>query len=158
MEAPIAEEREAADFDSIVAVLQKALSEQIEAIYSATVLDEARQPHNMGAILDPDGHAVVRGPCGDTMEVFLRIVGSRIEVATFGTDGCGPTVACGSMLTRMVQGMTLEQADTVGAGDLIGALDGLPAENVHCAALAVATLRAALAHYRLAEGAGEQQV
>jgi nitrogen fixation NifU-like protein len=155
MEAPIAEQGQTADFDTIVAVLQKALAEQIEAIYSAKVLEEARHPHNLGAMLEPDGHAVVLGSCGDTMEMFLRIAGSRIEVATFGTDGCGPTVACGSMLTRMVQGMTLEQADTVEAADLIIALDGLPAENVHCATLAVATLREAIAHRRFVEGAGE---
>jgi hypothetical protein len=27
------------------------------------------------------------------------------------TDGCGPTVACGSMLAKMVQGMSLEGAE-----------------------------------------------
>jgi nitrogen fixation NifU-like protein len=155
MEAPIAEQGETADFDTIVAVLQKALSEQIEAIYSAKVLEEARHPSNMGALLKPDGHAVVLGSCGDTMEMFLRIDGSRIEIATFGTDGCGPTVACGSMLTRMVQGMTLDQAGAVDGADLIDALDGLPAENVHCATLAVATLREAIANRRLVERAGQ---
>jgi nitrogen fixation NifU-like protein len=120
------------------------------------VLEEARHPNNLGAMLEPDGHAVVHGPCGDTMEMFLRINGSRIELATFGTDGCGPTVACGSMLTRMVQGMTLDRASAVEAADLIIALDGLPAENVHCATLAVATLREAIANRRLTEGAGQQ--
>lgn len=158
MEVPTAEQREAADFDSIVAILQKALSERIEAIYADTVLHEARHPNHMGAMLEPDGHAVVQGSCGDTMEMFLRIDGSRIEVATFGTDGCGPTVACGSMLTRVVQGMTMEQADSVEAADLIIALDGLPAENVHCGTLAVATPREAIASHRSAEGAEQRQV
>ena len=155
MEVPLAGQGEAADFDTIVAILQRALSEQIEAIYSATVLEEARHPNNLGAMLEPDGHAVVLGPCGDTMEMFLRIDGSRIEVATFGTDGCGPTVACGSMLTRMVQGMALDQADAVEAADLMNALDGLPAENVHCATLAVATLHKAMENHRLAGVAGQ---
>ena len=154
MEAPLAGRGETADFDTIVAILQRALNEQIEAVYSATVLEEARHPHNLGALLDPDGHAVVLGSCGDTMEMFLRIGGSRIEVVTFGTDGCGPTVACGSMLTKMVQGMTLENEAAVDGADLIIALDGLPAENVHCATLAVETLREAIANRRLREGAG----
>jgi nitrogen fixation NifU-like protein len=58
------------------------------------------------------------------------------------------------MLTKMVQGMTLEQAGAVDGADLILALDGLPAENVHCATLAVETLREAIANRRLREGAG----
>ena len=60
------------------------------------------------------------------------------------TNGCMPTVACGSMLTAMVRRMSLEQASAVDAADLIVALDGLPAEHVHCATLAVSTLREAI--------------
>jgi nitrogen fixation NifU-like protein len=154
MEVPLAEQGEADDFDTIVAILKGALSEQEEAIYSAKVLEEARHPRCLEAMLEPDGHAVVLGACGDTMEISLRIDGSRIEVAAFLTDGCGPTVACGSMLTRMAQGMSLERAGAIEAVDVIIALDGLPAENVHCATLAVTTLREAIAdhHWRAVAG------
>ena len=96
-------------------------------------------------MLEPDGLAIVRGPCGDTMAMFLRIDGRRIEQITFLTDGCGPTLACGSMLTTMVQGRSLAEASAVEAADLIIALDGLPPENVHCAVLAVTTLQQAMA-------------
>jgi len=157
MDVPLAEQGEVADLDSIVAILQRALSEQMEVVYSAKVLEEARHPGNMGSMLEPDGYAIVQGSCGDTMEVFLRLDGSRIEVAAFMTDGCGPTVACGSMLTKMVQGMTLEQAGAIEAADVITALDGLPAENVHCATLAVITLGEAIAnhHSRRGQDSGE---
>ena len=156
MEAQSAEQGEAADFDAIVAILQRLLSEQEEALYSVKVLEEARHPNNLGAMLEPDGHAVVLGPCGDTMEVFLRLDGSRIEVAAFMTDGCGPTVACGSMLTGMAQGMTLDQAAAIEPADVMIALDGLPAENVHCATLAVTTLCEAIANHHSRGGAGRQ--
>jgi nitrogen fixation NifU-like protein len=101
-----------------------------------------------------DGQAMVRGPCGDTMAIFLRLNGSRIEEASFLTNGCGPTLACGSMLTTMVAGMSLEEAAAIEAADLIIALDGLPAENIHCAVLAVNTLQQAMA-YRLSRDAAE---
>jgi nitrogen fixation NifU-like protein len=64
------------------------------------------------------------------------------------TDGCGPTVACGSMLTKMVQGMPLEQAAAIDGGDLIIALDGLYPEHVHCATLAVNAPRQTIADRR----------
>jgi len=78
------------------------------------------------------------------MEIYLRLDGERIEETRFMTDGCGPSVACGSMLTAMVQGMSLEEAGGVRPEDLIAVLDGLPQESVHCAELAVTTLRQAL--------------
>ena len=140
----MAEQRQTNDFERWVAALQKALLEREQGLFSAMVLQEARQPQNMGVMLDPNGHALLLGPCGDTMEIFLRAQDSRIEIATFMTDGCGPTVACGSMLTGMAQDKSLEEAAAIEAADLIIALDGLPPEHVHCATLAVQTLRQAV--------------
>ncbi|MBN1657009.1 MAG: iron-sulfur cluster assembly scaffold protein [Anaerolineae bacterium] len=125
--------------------LQDEIDEAAEDVYSATVIDHARHPRNLGGMLDPDGQAAARSSCGDTMAIFLRLNDSRIEMASFLTDGCGATLACGSMLTTMVRGMTLEEAAAVEASDVILALGGLPPENVHCAVLAVVTLQHAMA-------------
>jgi len=64
------------------------------------------------------------------------------------TDGCGPTVACGSKLTSMVRGLPLGQAQEIIGDDLLAALGGLPDESVHCAQLAVNTLHEALTSYQ----------
>lgn len=140
----MAEQREESDFERWVAALQQAILEREQELFSETVLKEARHPQNMTMMLEPDGHALLVGSCGDTMEVFLRIRDSQIEAAAFMTDGCGPTVACGSMLTRVVQGRSLEEAGAIEAADLILALDGLPPEHIHCATLAVDTLHEAM--------------
>ena len=152
----MAEQRETSDFDRWVAALQRAILEREQALFSAKVLAEARQPQNMGVMLDPDGHALVCGPCGDTMEMFLLVRDSRIEIVAFMTDGCGPTVACGSMLTKMAQGKSLEEAAAIEAADLIVALDGLPPEHVHCATLAVNTLQEGLADHQHEGGTGHE--
>jgi nitrogen fixation NifU-like protein len=140
----VTEQQDTSDFERWVAALQQALLERERELFSETVLQEARQPQNMGVMLDADGHALLLGPCGDTMEMFVRLQDSRIEAVAFMTDGCGPTVACGSMLTRMAQGRTLEEAAAIEAADLILALDGLPPEHVHCSTLAVHTLQKAM--------------
>jgi nitrogen fixation NifU-like protein len=85
------------------------------------------------------------------MEMTLRLNGETIKEATFITDGCGPTLACGSLLTQMLIGMTLAEAEWVLPEDLIKALDGLPEESLHCAGLAVSTLHNALFNWRVAE-------
>ena len=93
---------------------------------------------------EPDAHATVQGRCGDTMEITLRLDGEKIEEASFMTDGCGPTVACGSVLTTMVMGLSLKEAEGINPQRLIDALNGLPEESVHCAELAVTTLKKAI--------------
>ena len=135
----------ATEFDRFVEELQQEILEQARAVYSGKVVEEFYYPSNLGRMLEPDARGVVRGWCGDTMEIYLRLDGEKIRAATFMTDGCGPTVACGSMLTRMVVGKSLEDAGKILPEDLLKALDGLPEENVHCAELAVNTLQEAIA-------------
>jgi nitrogen fixation NifU-like protein len=132
-------------WDRVVAELQREIEEKERALYSARVLEQARNPENLGRMEAPDAHATITGWCGDTMEIYLRLNGSTIQEATFLTDGCGPSVACGNMLTTMVQGIALNTANRIDPADLILALDGLPEESAHCAELAVNTLRQAIA-------------
>lgn len=148
------EQRETDDLDFWVAALQDAILEREQALYSAKVLAEARHPQNVGTMDDPDGCGLVCGPCGDTMKIFLRLKKDQIEKASFMTDGCGPTVACGSILTKMIQGKSLAEAAAIQAAEVIAALDGLPLEHLHCATLAVNTLYQAIANCR-PEAAGE---
>jgi nitrogen fixation NifU-like protein len=70
-----------------------------------------------------------------------------VAEATFMTDGCGPTVACGSRLTTMASGVPIQKAQEILPDDLLQALGGLPKESLHCAHLAVTTLHEALAGY-----------
>jgi nitrogen fixation NifU-like protein len=137
---------ETMDFDRVIADLQSKIIKQERALYSAKVIEEAHNPSNVGRIPEPDAYGIVHGWCGDTMEIYLRLDGERIQEATFMTDGCGPTIACASMLTTMAQGISLEEAGQIAPEDLITALDGLPDESTHCAKLAVSTLREALAN------------
>jgi nitrogen fixation NifU-like protein len=142
-------QEETTNFDRVVAELQRAIIEQEQALYSAKVIEEAHNPTNMGRMAEPDAYGIVHGWCGDTMEIYLRLDEESVKEATFVTDGCGPSVACGSMLTRMVQGMSLEEASGIRPEDLIVALDGLPEDSVHCAELAVKTLWEAIANGRV---------
>ena len=133
-------------FDRMVEEIQRQIIEDERATYSQKVIEEYYNPKNLGRMSAPDAVGIVHGWCGDTMEIYLRMNSSRIEEATFMTDGCGPTVACGSKLTTMVRGMSLDQASEITPENLIAALDGLPEESLHCAELAVNTLREAINH------------
>lgn len=71
---------------------------------SGTAMDHAENPRNMGPLPAFNGHARVTGPCGDTMEVWILVKGGKVEKASFTTDGCGHSQACGSMATSLAQG------------------------------------------------------
>jgi nitrogen fixation NifU-like protein len=115
--------------------------------YSEIVIDHAQNPKNLGSIHDADGFASVTGPCGDTMKIWLKVQNSVIKQATFWTDGCGTTIAAGSMVTELVKGKTIANALRISKHDVLDALGGLPEESIHCALLAANTLKETVKDY-----------
>jgi nitrogen fixation NifU-like protein len=126
---------------------QEQIKEQMRKIYSETVIEHNMNPRNLGSLPDADGYAQVTGPCGDTMEMWLRVNGNTIVKAGFTTDGCGTTIATGSMITEMAMSKSLPEALRISQKDVLDALDGLPEESEHCALLASNTLKAAIRDY-----------
>jgi nitrogen fixation NifU-like protein len=120
---------------------------QMRKIYSETVIDHAMNPRNLGDMEDADGFARVTGPCGDTMEIWLRAKNGNLTDATFLTDGCGTSVASGSMVTEMAKGKNVTEAQKISQQDVLTALGGLPEESQHCALLAADTLKEAIRNY-----------
>ena len=137
------------NFDEFVEQLQQQILDDAREVYSDKVVDEFSNPNNVGRIPEADARGLVHGWCGDTMELYLRLDDAGITEATFMTDGCGATIACGSMLTKMVQGKSLDEVDALRPKDVFDALDGLPDDHAHCAELAINTLQNALFNWRM---------
>ena len=124
--------------------LQALVMADARKIYSETVIGHAMNPRNLGTMSDADGFARVTGPCGDTMEVWLKINDNTITDINFMTDGCGTSIASGSMVTELARGKSISATIKIGQQDVLKALDGLPEESQHCALLAANTLKAAI--------------
>jgi nitrogen fixation NifU-like protein len=120
---------------------------EIQEVYNETVVDHALRPRNLGETKGAGGFGKITGSCGDTMEIWLEVAANTVAAATFATDGCGATLACGSMLTELVKGKSIPQALGISQQDVLDALGGLPEGNKHCALLAVNTLGAAIKDY-----------
>jgi nitrogen fixation NifU-like protein len=116
--------------------------------YSATVLDHFQNPRNLGEIDLPDAVAEVENPaCGDRARLSLRIRDGRITEARFLAEGCPAAIAAASMTTVLLTGASLTQARALRDVDVAAALDGLPANKVHCSVLAEDVIREALDAY-----------
>jgi len=111
---------------------------------SPEVLAHARNPRNLGPLARPDGEAATTGICEDTVAIQVRLDGEVIEAAHFLTNGCGFTVACGSMVTELARGRSLNYALQIDGERIARALGGLPREHTHCADLAANAFRAAV--------------
>lgn len=99
---------------------------------------------------NPDvGTGIVGAPaCGDVMKLQLKINDSGIiEDAKFKTFGCGSAIASSSLVTTMVVGKTLDEANEIKNSDIAIELS-LPPVKIHCSVLAEDAIKAAIKDYR----------
>ncbi len=127
--------------------LEKQVLARMKEIYSETVIDHAMNPRNVGSISDADGFVAAKSRCGEVMKMWIRVKEAKIVEAAFWTDGCGATVACGSMATELIKGKDIAEALAVSAEDICAALGGLPEGNYHCAELAANAVKAVARDY-----------
>lgn len=117
-------------------------------MYSEKVMDHFNNPRNTGEIENPSGVGTVgNAKCGDIMRIYLDIEDNVIKDCKFKTFGCGAAVATSSMATEMIKGKTIEEAMKLTNKAVMEALDGLPAQKVHCSLLAEEAVHAALWDY-----------
>jgi len=135
------------DFDQFADQLQAAIMEEMRREYSEKVIELFLNPRNLGKIEAADGHGKVKGICGDTMEIFLKIKDDLIVDARFITDGCGPSIVCGGTVTELAKGRHTRDAFKINAEKILDELGGLPEADQHCAKLAADTFHQAITNY-----------
>ncbi len=114
-------------------------------MYSAQVIEHFEHPRNVGEIDGASATAEVENPaCGDLMRLSLRVEAGRIVEARFRTQGCVTAIACGSVLTELIGGRTLQEARRLRREQIVEALGGLSNETMHGSHLAMDALKAAL--------------
>ncbi len=122
-------------------------------MYSDKVMDHFENPRNVGSMENPDGVGKMGNPvCGDVMEISIKVKDNIIEEAKFKTFGCCAAIATSSIVTELVKGETLEEAEKISKQAVADALDGLPPAKMHCSNLAADALHDAILDYREKHG------
>jgi nitrogen fixation NifU-like protein len=120
--------------------------------YSDKVLDHYENPRNVGS-LDKDasnvGTGMVGAPaCGDVMKLQIQVnADGIIEDAKFKTYGCGSAIASSSLVTEMLKGKTVDEAQEIKNSAIAEEL-ALPPVKIHCSVLAEDAIKAAVADFR----------
>ncbi|MEQ8160772.1 MAG: iron-sulfur cluster assembly scaffold protein, partial [Smithellaceae bacterium] len=103
----------------------------------------ANDPRNMGQLDTFNGYAKITDAHDDTMEFWLLADSGKIKNISFVSTGCDYLLACGSMITCLAAGKTIEEVRAIDQKSILDALGGLPDDHHHCALLAANTLAAA---------------
>ena len=118
-------------------------------MYNNKVLEEFANPQNVGVIENADGVGVVgNATCGDIMKITIKVENDIITDAKFQTFGCTAAIATSSCATKMVIGMTLDQAVQLTNEKVVEYLEGLPPQKLHCSVLAEEAIKKAIEDYR----------
>ena len=120
--------------------------------YSEKVIDHYENPRNVGK-LDANsenvGTGMVGAPaCGDVMRLQIEVgEDGIIQDAKFKTYGCGSAIASSSLLTELVKGKSIDEAEQIKNTQLAEEL-ALPPVKIHCSVLAEDAIKAAVKDIR----------
>ena len=112
---------------------------------SDTVMDHFLHPRHAGELPDASGEGWAGSPdSGRYMRIQVRLEGDCVAEGRFGTYGCAPAIAAGSVLCEWVSGRTIDEAMACTPRFLLRILGWLPKHRLYCPELAVEALHTAI--------------
>lgn len=119
--------------------------------YIEYILDHYQNPRHRHRMEDADVQLGGGNPgCGDLITMYLRInEDDRIEAVSFEGEGCTISQAGGSIISELIQGMSLDDVKDLGTHTMKEEMgDDVVKSRVRCATLALGTVQAAIDSYR----------
>ena len=142
------------------------MDQNLRELYQEIILDHSRHPRHFGALASASHMAEGHNPlCGDRVKVYLQVdANEKISDVSFEGRGCAISVASASLMTDLLRGRSIADAEKLMGGflHLVKGEDaaGLPADDreqlevmagvsafpmrVKCATLAWHAMKAAL--------------
>ncbi len=119
--------------------------------YIDAILEHFESPYNKGRMEDASIDLGGGNPgCGDLIVMYLKIGDDeRIEKASFEGEGCTISQAGGSIISEMIEGMTIDELKALGTDTMREEMgDDVVKSRVRCATLALGTAQAAADAWR----------
>lgn len=88
----------------------------LQSLYQEVILSHYRRPRNHREVAEPSARVHMNNPtCGDEIALALRVEGDHIVEVGFTGQGCSISQASASMMTELLTGRTLAQAEGLSA-------------------------------------------
>ena len=94
---------------------ETALSGDLRDLYQDLILDHGKRPRNFHVLEGANREALGHNPlCGDRLMLYVTVGGDgMIMDVAFQGSGCAISMASASMMTEMLKGKSLGQAETL---------------------------------------------
>lgn len=91
------------------------LNDDLRDLYQDLILDHGKHPRNFRILPKANHEALGHNPlCGDRLMLYVTVDASGvIQDAGFQGSGCAISMASASMMTEMLKGKTLAEAETL---------------------------------------------
>jgi nitrogen fixation protein NifU and related proteins len=87
---------------------------ELQDLYQQVILEHNRSPRNFRRVPDANRHADGDNPlCGDKIQLWAKVNGDVIEDVGFLGRGCAISQASASVMTTVVKGKTVAEAERV---------------------------------------------
>ncbi len=137
------------EVDLLIQKFQEEMIKEARKAYGEVFFQRWQHPLYMERMEDADVFSQLTGKCGDTMLIFLKFENGYVKKACFQTDGCAPSIVCGSFAAELAIGKSPEELLEISAENIIREIGLLPEEVQHCAFLAAETVHRAVDKYMI---------
>ena len=88
--------------------------DELRELYQEMILDHHKNPRNCQKLVGANHHAEGYNPlCGDRVMVHLLLAGDTIKDISFEGSGCAICTASSSLMTEVLKGKSLNEAERV---------------------------------------------
>ncbi len=88
------------------------MDQELRELYQQVILDHNKSPRNFRVIENPTQEADGHNPlCGDTLHIYLHVEDDIINDISFQGSGCAISKASASLMTSMIKGKTVNEAE-----------------------------------------------
>ena len=90
------------------------MDNELRELYQQVILDHNKSPRNFKKLETANHYAEGYNPlCGDRIDVYIKLDEDKIEDISFMGSGCAISKASASMMSTMVKGKTIEEAEEI---------------------------------------------
>jgi nitrogen fixation NifU-like protein len=90
------------------------MDDELRELYQQVILDHNKSPRNFKKLETANHFAEGYNPlCGDRIDVYVKLNDDKIEDISFVGSGCAISKASASLMSTMVKGKTIEEAEKI---------------------------------------------
>ena len=90
------------------------MDQELKELYQQVILDHNKSPRNFRVIDNATQHAEGFNPlCGDHLDIYLIIEDGIVKDVSFKGEGCAISKASASVMTSVLKGKTIEEAEAL---------------------------------------------